>query len=40
MIEEGLKENVAGPRLSEDPGIYESVRNILRSALVLEKIFK
>jgi hypothetical protein len=25
--------NVAGPRLSEDPGIYESVRNILRSAL-------
>jgi hypothetical protein len=32
--------NVAGPRLSEDPGIYESVRNILRSALALEKIFK
>jgi predicted Rossmann fold nucleotide-binding protein DprA/Smf involved in DNA uptake len=25
--------NVAGPRASEDPGIYESVRNVLRSAL-------
>jgi len=26
--------NVAGPRASEDPGIYESVWNILRLALV------